>query len=287
MYLRAPSNLRLDADRAARGRRRGVHREADPERRSGHDRLRTGPRHRLVGGLHGQLRPAGRHHPHPAHRAAQALAPRSTPSCCGTPSPTEPHFADLRVSFDTGGMVSTALNYGASSPIDIQIDGRHDRAGRWRWPARSATGSAASQGAADVRVVPAPGRAIPVIHVNRQKAASGRPDGPRRHPAGRRGHELQHVHRPQFLGRRQERQPVLRRPCSIRKIPNATLETCSTSSPPAPTQSDPVKLSQLVSFAGPDGAVEFNHEAVTASSTCWSTPRVATSAAWPGHSKRV
>src|SRR5262249_44782101 len=32
-------------------------------------------------------------------------------------------FGDLRVSFDTGGMVSTALNNGASSPIDIQIAG--------------------------------------------------------------------------------------------------------------------------------------------------------------------
>jgi multidrug efflux pump subunit AcrB len=33
-----------------------------------------------------------------------------------------PRFADLRVSFNTGGMVSTALNNGASSPIDIQIE---------------------------------------------------------------------------------------------------------------------------------------------------------------------
>jgi multidrug efflux pump subunit AcrB len=32
-------------------------------------------------------------------------------------------FDDLRVSFDTGGIVSAALNYGASSPIDIQIEG--------------------------------------------------------------------------------------------------------------------------------------------------------------------
>ncbi len=32
-------------------------------------------------------------------------------------------FNDLRVSFDTGGMVSAALNYGASSPIDVQIEG--------------------------------------------------------------------------------------------------------------------------------------------------------------------
>jgi multidrug efflux pump subunit AcrB len=32
-------------------------------------------------------------------------------------------FSDLNVSFDTGGMVSAALNYGASSPVDIQIEG--------------------------------------------------------------------------------------------------------------------------------------------------------------------
>jgi multidrug efflux pump subunit AcrB len=36
----------------------------------------------------------------------------------------DPDFNDLRVNFDTGGMVSTALNMGASSPIDIEISGR-------------------------------------------------------------------------------------------------------------------------------------------------------------------
>jgi multidrug efflux pump subunit AcrB len=30
-------------------------------------------------------------------------------------------FRDLRISFDTGGMVSAALNYGASSPIEVQV----------------------------------------------------------------------------------------------------------------------------------------------------------------------
>ena len=35
----------------------------------------------------------------------------------------DPRFGDLRISFDTGGMVSAALNYGASSPIDVQIEG--------------------------------------------------------------------------------------------------------------------------------------------------------------------
>jgi multidrug efflux pump subunit AcrB len=35
----------------------------------------------------------------------------------------ERRFSDLRVSFDTGGMVSAALNNGASSPIDVQVEG--------------------------------------------------------------------------------------------------------------------------------------------------------------------
>ena len=33
----------------------------------------------------------------------------------------DPDFADLRISFDTGGMVSAALNYGATSPIAVQV----------------------------------------------------------------------------------------------------------------------------------------------------------------------
>ena len=35
----------------------------------------------------------------------------------------DPDFADLRLSFDTGGMVSAALNYGATSPIEVQVVG--------------------------------------------------------------------------------------------------------------------------------------------------------------------
>jgi multidrug efflux pump subunit AcrB len=36
---------------------------------------------------------------------------------------TDSRFTEMRVSFDTGGMVSAALNYGLSSPVDIQIEG--------------------------------------------------------------------------------------------------------------------------------------------------------------------
>ena len=41
----------------------------------------------------------------------------------------DPAFTDLRVAFDTGGMVSTALNFGASSPIDLQIQFSSGRGG--------------------------------------------------------------------------------------------------------------------------------------------------------------
>jgi multidrug efflux pump subunit AcrB len=92
-------------------------------------------------------------------------------------------FNDLRISFDTGGMVSTALNYGASSPIDLEIRGgtsdqamtlakeirnrilaRHqDKAGEWLPDV---------PGAADVRVLQRLDAPYLIIDVNRKKAAS-------------------------------------------------------------------------------------------------------------------
>jgi len=79
-------------------------------------------------------------------------------------------FADLDVAFDTGGMVSAALNYGASSPIDIEIDGGT--------PAqRAETGRlvkdrvAGVRGATDVRIVQRNDAPYLVIKVNRTEAA--------------------------------------------------------------------------------------------------------------------
>lgn len=82
----------------------------------------------------------------------------------------DPRFADLRVSFDTGGMVSAALNYGASSPIDVQIEGGDLDQGLAL--AQKVQDRAASvSGAADVHIkqrVDAPQR---VIVVDRKRAA--------------------------------------------------------------------------------------------------------------------
>ena len=82
----------------------------------------------------------------------------------------EKRFADLRFSFDTGGMVSTALNQGASSPIDIQIEG--GRAAPAADLARRIRNRLAGvKGAADVRVLQRLDAPYKVINVQRKKAA--------------------------------------------------------------------------------------------------------------------
>jgi multidrug efflux pump subunit AcrB len=83
----------------------------------------------------------------------------------------DPRFQDLEFSFDTGGMVSAALNFGASSPIDIQITGgtpdqKFEVARQVREAVRRVNG------AADVRVLQRNDAPYLVLDVNREKAAS-------------------------------------------------------------------------------------------------------------------
>ena len=80
------------------------------------------------------------------------------------------NFGDLRVSFDTGGMVSAALNYGASSPIDIQIEGGSLKdALSLAQKIRNRT--AELRGAADVHVQQRLDEPERIIVVDRDKAA--------------------------------------------------------------------------------------------------------------------
>ncbi len=81
-----------------------------------------------------------------------------------------PDFADLEISFDTGGMVSAALNFGASSPIDIQITGgtpeqKLELAQKVRGAVRTVPG------AADVRVLQRNDAPYLIIEINRNDAA--------------------------------------------------------------------------------------------------------------------
>ena len=83
----------------------------------------------------------------------------------------DPRLADLSVSFDTGGMVTTALNYGTSSPIDIQIEGgtlhqAMDLAKEIRKRVANV------RGAADVQVTQRLDAPYLLFKVDRQKAAN-------------------------------------------------------------------------------------------------------------------
>jgi multidrug efflux pump subunit AcrB len=80
-------------------------------------------------------------------------------------------FSDLRFNFDTGGMVSTALNYGASSPIDIEIRGGSLEQAR-ELAKEIKNRIAAVEGAADIRVLQRLDAPYLIIDVDRKRAAS-------------------------------------------------------------------------------------------------------------------
>jgi multidrug efflux pump subunit AcrB len=80
-------------------------------------------------------------------------------------------FADLRISFDTGGMVSTALNNGASSPIDIQVTGgSRDQGLALATQIRNRV--VGVNGVVDARVLQRLDAPYLVINVDREKAAA-------------------------------------------------------------------------------------------------------------------
>jgi multidrug efflux pump subunit AcrB len=80
-------------------------------------------------------------------------------------------FSDLEFSFDTGGMVSAALNFGASSPIDIQITGgTPEEKLQLAQKVRKAVQQV--KGAADVRVLQRNDAPYLNIEINRENAAA-------------------------------------------------------------------------------------------------------------------
>jgi len=81
-----------------------------------------------------------------------------------------PRFADLRISFDTGGMVSTALNLGASSPLDIEVQGNPSEAA-FELAKQIRDRVSNVSGAADTRVLQRRDAPYLIIDVDRQKAA--------------------------------------------------------------------------------------------------------------------
>jgi multidrug efflux pump subunit AcrB len=79
-------------------------------------------------------------------------------------------FADLRADWDTGGMISTALNYGASSPIDIEITGgKPEESASIARQIRNQV--ATISGTVDVRVAQRDDAPYLVLDIDREKAA--------------------------------------------------------------------------------------------------------------------
>jgi multidrug efflux pump subunit AcrB len=82
---------------------------------------------------------------------------------------SDPAMADLRVSFSTGGMISNALNSGASSPLDIQIEGgKREVASKIAREVRDRIRGI--DGVTDTRVVQRLDAPYLIIDVDRQKA---------------------------------------------------------------------------------------------------------------------
>jgi multidrug efflux pump subunit AcrB len=82
-----------------------------------------------------------------------------------------PSLNDLRFAFDTGGMVSAALNMGASSPIDLEVSGGTPEQG-FDLAKKVRDRIFDVRGAADVRLLQRRDAPYLVIDVNRQKAGS-------------------------------------------------------------------------------------------------------------------
>ncbi|HSQ54186.1 MAG TPA: efflux RND transporter permease subunit, partial [Gemmata sp.] len=82
---------------------------------------------------------------------------------------SDPKFTDLEFSFDTGGMVSAALNFGASSPIDIQVTGGTPDQ-KIEIAAKIKRQVMDLPGAADVRILQRNDSPYLILEVNREKA---------------------------------------------------------------------------------------------------------------------
>ncbi len=79
-------------------------------------------------------------------------------------------FDDLRFAFDTGGMVSNALNYGISSPIDVQITGGKAE-DAMAFARKMVEQCQMVKGSVDVRIQQRLDAPYRIIDIDRQKAA--------------------------------------------------------------------------------------------------------------------
>jgi multidrug efflux pump subunit AcrB len=169
-------------------------------------------------------------------------------------------FADLRVSFDTGGMVSTALNNGASSPIDIQVTGG-SRAQGLALATQIKNRVSAISGVVDARVLQRLDAPYLFINVNREKAAAqGLSPAEVIQQAVAAMNSSISIDRNFWIDVKSGNQYFVA--VQYPEYPNMTLNDLLNVETKGSHQIVPVKLSSLATFDRRTGAVEINHDSL-------------------------
>jgi multidrug efflux pump subunit AcrB len=166
-------------------------------------------------------------------------------------------FADLRFSFDTGGMVSTALNFGVSSPIDVQIEGgTKDEA--MKLAQQISAEARQVKGAVDVHVAQRLDAPYVVMEVDRQKAANvGLSTRNVIQQVVAAMNSSVSINRNFWIDPKNGNQYFVA--VQYEEDPAATLEKLQNVFATGTNQKEPVTLSTLVKFPSRTGAVEINH----------------------------
>ncbi|MGH7227225.1 MAG: efflux RND transporter permease subunit, partial [Gemmataceae bacterium] len=169
-------------------------------------------------------------------------------------------FADLRVSFDTGGMVSTALNNGASSPIDIQVTGGSREQGL-ALATQIKNRVSGIKGVVDARVLQRLDAPYLFINVNREKAASaGLSPAEVIQQAVAAMNSSISIDRNFWIDVKSGNQYFVA--VQYPEFPNMTLDDLLNIETKGPNQKFPIKLSSLAQFKRSTGAVEINHDSL-------------------------
>ena len=169
----------------------------------------------------------------------------------------ESRFNDMRIAFDTGGMVSTALNYGASSPIDIEIQGSDQNACR-ELAKKVRNAVATVTGAADVRVLQRNDAPYLVINVDRKKAQAAKLSAQEviLQVVAAMNSSVS-IHRNFWVDNKSGNQYFVG--VQYREDPRRKLEDVLNIVATGSDQSNPVKIGSLVKLEWKKGSVEVNH----------------------------
>ncbi|HTU92279.1 MAG TPA: efflux RND transporter permease subunit [Gemmataceae bacterium] len=170
-------------------------------------------------------------------------------------------FADIRVSFDTGGMVSNALNNGASSPIDIQVAGG-SRRGCLELAKQIRNRVSTIKGVVDARVLQRLDAPYLFINVNRAKAAElGLSPADVINQAVSAMNSSISINRNFWVDTKTGNQYFVA--VQYPEYPSMNINDLLNIEARGVHQKTPIKLSEVAEFVRKDGAVEISHDSLT------------------------